>query len=99
MCPGANLVRASRGDLVSRFQIAKHFDERTRCQARLHIDPLGTATSDANDECASSGARDAAALGVAGVALERHEALECPGYTREDAARLALNAVLYSLHQ
>jgi len=32
-------------------------------------------------------------------ALERHEALECPGYTREDAARLALNAVLYALNQ
>jgi hypothetical protein len=32
-------------------------------------------------------------------ALERHEALECPGYTREDAARLAINAVLYVLHQ
>jgi len=32
-------------------------------------------------------------------ALERHEALECPGYTREDAARLALNVMLYALHQ
>ncbi|MBX3431725.1 MAG: DUF4159 domain-containing protein [Pirellulales bacterium] len=30
-------------------------------------------------------------------ALEKHEALACRGYTREDAARLALNAVLYAL--
>jgi hypothetical protein len=32
-------------------------------------------------------------------ALERHESLECPGYTREDAARIGVNVVLYSLHQ
>ncbi len=32
-------------------------------------------------------------------ALERHESLECPGYTRDDAARLGLNVVLYALHQ
>ncbi|MEX0711334.1 MAG: DUF4159 domain-containing protein, partial [Pirellulales bacterium] len=32
-------------------------------------------------------------------ALEKHESIECPGYTREDAARLGLNVVLYSLHQ
>lgn len=31
-------------------------------------------------------------------ALERHESLECRGYTREDAARIAINVVLYSLH-
>lgn len=32
-------------------------------------------------------------------ALERHDSLECRGYTREDAARLAINAVLYALHE
>ena len=32
-------------------------------------------------------------------ALEKHESLECHGYTREDAARLGLNIVLYALHQ
>jgi hypothetical protein len=32
-------------------------------------------------------------------ALEKHESIECPGYTREDAARLGLNVVLYALHQ
>jgi hypothetical protein len=32
-------------------------------------------------------------------ALEKHESLECPGYTREDAARLGLNILLYALHQ
>ncbi|MBI2826283.1 MAG: DUF4159 domain-containing protein [Planctomycetia bacterium] len=32
-------------------------------------------------------------------ALERHESLECTGYTRDDAARLGLNVVLYALHQ
>jgi len=32
-------------------------------------------------------------------ALERHESIECPGYTRDDAARLGLNVVLYALHQ
>jgi hypothetical protein len=32
-------------------------------------------------------------------ALERHDSLECPGYTREDAARIGLNVVLYSLQQ
>lgn len=32
-------------------------------------------------------------------ALERHESLECQGYTRDDAARLAINAVLYALHE
>ncbi len=31
--------------------------------------------------------------------LERHESLECRGYSREDAARIAINLVLYSLHQ
>jgi hypothetical protein len=30
-------------------------------------------------------------------ALERHESLECPGYSREDAARIGLNVILYSV--
>jgi hypothetical protein len=30
-------------------------------------------------------------------ALERHESIECPGYSREDAARIGLNVILYSL--
>ena len=30
-------------------------------------------------------------------ALERHDSLECQGYIREDAARIALNVLLYSL--
>ena len=32
-------------------------------------------------------------------ALEKHEAVECRGYTREDAARIGLNVLLYSLNQ
>ncbi len=32
-------------------------------------------------------------------ALERHESLECPGYTRDDAAKIGVNVILYSLHQ
>lgn len=32
-------------------------------------------------------------------ALENHESLECAGYTRKDAARIGLNALLYSFHQ
>jgi len=32
-------------------------------------------------------------------ALEKRDSLECRGYTREDAARLGLNVVLYSLQQ
>ncbi len=32
-------------------------------------------------------------------ALEKRDSLECHGYTREDAARLGLNVVLYSLQQ
>ena len=32
-------------------------------------------------------------------ALERHESLECAGYTRDDAARIGLNVVLYSLYE
>src|SRR5262249_43225336 len=32
-------------------------------------------------------------------ALERHDSLECAGYTRVDAARIGLNVVLYSLHE
>ncbi|MBN2217494.1 MAG: DUF4159 domain-containing protein [Pirellulales bacterium] len=32
-------------------------------------------------------------------ALERHNSLECQGYTQEDAARIALNVLLYSLQQ
>ncbi|MCC7475730.1 MAG: DUF4159 domain-containing protein [Pirellulales bacterium] len=32
-------------------------------------------------------------------ALESHEALSCRGYTREDAARIGLNVLLYSLNQ
>ena len=31
-------------------------------------------------------------------ALEKHDSLECRGYTREDAARIGLNVLLYSLH-
>lgn len=31
-------------------------------------------------------------------ALEKHESLECRGYVREDAAKIAINLVLYSLH-
>lgn len=30
-------------------------------------------------------------------ALERHEAIECPGYSRQDAARIGINVILYSL--
>lgn len=32
-------------------------------------------------------------------ALEKRDSLECRGYTREDAARIGLNVVLYSLQQ
>ncbi|HEX3998798.1 MAG TPA: DUF4159 domain-containing protein [Pirellulales bacterium] len=32
-------------------------------------------------------------------ALEKHDSLECKGYTREDAERIGLNILLYSLHQ
>ncbi|MEN6458700.1 MAG: DUF4159 domain-containing protein [Thermoguttaceae bacterium] len=32
-------------------------------------------------------------------ALEKHNSLECRGYVREDAARIGLNVVLYSLQQ
>ena len=31
-------------------------------------------------------------------ALEKRDSLECRGYAREDAARIALNVLLYSLH-
>ena len=31
-------------------------------------------------------------------ALEKLDSLECRGYTREDAARIALNVLLYALH-
>jgi hypothetical protein len=31
-------------------------------------------------------------------ALERHDSLECTGYVREDAAKIGLNVILYSLH-
>lgn len=31
-------------------------------------------------------------------ALEGHNSLECKGYTRDDAAKLGLNIILYSLH-
>jgi hypothetical protein len=32
-------------------------------------------------------------------ALEKHDSLECEGYTRDDAERLGLNVLLYTLHQ
>jgi hypothetical protein len=32
-------------------------------------------------------------------ALERQDSMECPGYTRDDAARIGVNVVLYSLYQ
>ena len=32
-------------------------------------------------------------------ALEKQDSLECQGYVREDAARIALNVVLYALHE
>ena len=32
-------------------------------------------------------------------ALEKHDSLECRGYIRQDAARIGLNVVLYSLQQ
>jgi len=32
-------------------------------------------------------------------ALEKHDSLECPGYVREDAARIGLNVLLYALQQ
>lgn len=32
-------------------------------------------------------------------ALERHESIECPGYLREDAAKIGLNVLLYALEQ
>jgi len=32
-------------------------------------------------------------------ALEKHDSLECRGYTRDDAARIGLNVILYSMQQ
>jgi hypothetical protein len=32
-------------------------------------------------------------------ALEKQDSVECQGYTREDAARIGVNVVLYSLQQ
>ena len=32
-------------------------------------------------------------------ALEHHESLQCAGYARDDAARLAVNLVLYAIHE
>ena len=32
-------------------------------------------------------------------ALEKRDSLECRGYTREDAARIGLNVLLYALHE
>ena len=32
-------------------------------------------------------------------ALEKHDSMECEGYTKEDAERIGLNVLLYSLHQ
>ena len=32
-------------------------------------------------------------------ALEKHESLQCRGYAPKDAAKIALNAILYALHQ
>lgn len=32
-------------------------------------------------------------------ALEKHESLQCHGYVREDAAKIGLNVILYSLHR
>jgi len=32
-------------------------------------------------------------------ALERHESVECPGYTRDSAARIGLNVLLYALER
>jgi hypothetical protein len=31
-------------------------------------------------------------------ALEKRDSLECRGYTREDAARIGLNVLVYALH-
>lgn len=32
-------------------------------------------------------------------ALEKHDSMECEGYTRDDAERIGLNILLYSLHE
>jgi hypothetical protein len=32
-------------------------------------------------------------------ALEKHDSLECEGYTRDDAERIGLNVLLYTLHE
>ena len=32
-------------------------------------------------------------------ALEKHDSLECRGYTREDAARIGFNVMLYGMQQ
>jgi hypothetical protein len=31
--------------------------------------------------------------------MENHASLECKGYVKEDAARIALNVILYALQQ
>jgi hypothetical protein len=36
---------------------------------------------------------------VPDAARKEHEALGCRGYTRQDAARIALNVLLYTLNQ
>ena len=32
-------------------------------------------------------------------ALEKHDSMECRGYTREDAARIGLNVLRYGMQQ
>ena len=32
-------------------------------------------------------------------ALEKHDSLDCRGYTREDAARLGINVLRYAMQQ
>ena len=32
-------------------------------------------------------------------ALERHEAIQCRGYSRQDAARIGVNVFLYAVNQ
>ena len=36
---------------------------------------------------------------VVSCALASHDTLECEGYARQDAARIAINVLLYSLHE
>ena len=95
---------AQRSALHDRIWRLRSFD-RLVCASRKERRPKAAKRQRPQNRAGARGLKIGDRYGVIfskfdlSCALEKHDSLECEGYTRDDAERIGLNILLYSLHQ